>query len=325
MTLRPIALTAILAGLSISNAVCGQKVQQRTIQATPAVSAVLASALPQTKVLDCNDAAQSLTRNNRTFHLSQQGLEVQGSDQEGHRWTAVTPASNILKCEVWTAPLKGGLPEDLIFLTADEIGGYSSELTILFFDKTGKPHPWQARGAFTSSSAGIQQLALNKGNGNAELIVPQREGDKFDGYAYVQNLYKVTPTGVSKVVGSDGANSWPSVSGNAKALVGTESRPTESDTFSSGSAAQAASPLRLTDVLSSKEDEPLIYSDGSKTRYPLIAIVDKADGSRKIFFNGDTPDAVSEIEKGLYNVQLKGSTCEEEECRPFILLAKASR
>lgn len=215
------------------------------------------------------------------------------------------------------------MPEDLLFLTADETGGYASELTILFFDKQGRPHPWQARGAFTSTEAGIQQIALDPSTQNTQLVVPLREGGKFDGYAYVHNLYKMTPSGISKLVIADGANSWPSVSGNAKALVGTEKNVTELDTFDSASVPRTASPLKLVNVLSSRDDEPLVFSDSTKTRYPLIVVIDKADGSRRIFFDGDTPDAIAEIQKGNFKVQLKGSTCEEEECRPFILTARA--
>jgi hypothetical protein len=48
----------------------------------------------------------------------------------------------------------------------------------------------------------------------------------------------------------------------------------------------------------------------------------KSDGSRQIFFDENTPDGIAEIKKGNFSIRLKGTTCEEEECRPFIMVAK---
>jgi len=220
---------------------------QSTPTTPPAVSAVLSQTIEQTKVTDCTGAAQIVPWGNSTaLHLTQDGLSVVGRDLQGNTWSTVLPASGVMKCEVWSAVLRKGYPADLLFLSADSMGDrYNSELTILFFDKSGRPHPWQARGGFTSTSAGISQLASDKTTGFARLVVPIREGERSAGFVYVHNLFQTTPTGVAKIVGLDTNSSWPLVSGNQKALVGTESKATNSESFDASETVDQTKTLKL--------------------------------------------------------------------------------
>jgi hypothetical protein len=308
--------------LALTSPMVAQQRVSATIARTQAVSAILASPAPQTKVADCVDATQPLPwSTSTTLFFTTDGLRISGEDLEGHSWNTVVPASNVMKCEVWTAELREGFPPDLIILNADQMGGYQSELTILFFDKEGRPHPWQATGAFTSTSSGIQQIALDKATGNSQLVVPVREGDKFSGYVYVHDLFRLNSSGINKVVGSEQSEVWPQITGNAKLLVGTEANLTRSESLDSVDSS-IEPPLSLANVGSLDEDKPLTFSNGQAMRIPLIIVVVKSDGSRHIFFDENTPDGISEIKKGKYSIRIKGSACEEEECRPFIMVAK---
>lgn len=285
---------------------------------------ILANRLSQTKVADCADAVQTIPwGNTTTLHFSKDGLELTGRDLQGRAWATSLPAGGITKCEVWSASLRKGFPEDLLILNADPMGGkYATVLTILFFDKSERPHPWQAKGGFTSTKAGIQQLASDETSGNAKLIVALREGEKLSGYTYVYSLFKINANSVAKVVGNDGDNSWPIITGNRNFKSGSETKATETDSFETSDPLQGAKDLTLVSVLPLSEEERLIFSDGTKTRLPSIVVVEKTDGSRRIYFDGETTDGIDEIKRGSYAVRLKGTACEEEECRPFIILAK---
>jgi hypothetical protein len=292
------------------------------ITRTKAVNTALANPVEQTKVTDCADATYPVSwQNNASLLFAPHGLQIKGVDLEGHSWSTVVPVSNVMKCEVWSAELRKGLPPDLLILNADEMGGYQSELTILFFDRNGRPHPWQATGAFTSTSSGIQQVATDQGTSNARVVVPIREGDKFSGYAYVHNLFRISAGGIEKVVGSENSAVWPQISGNAKVLVGTEANMTKSESFDADDVSPEAT-RTLAKVGSPDDEKPLTFSDGQTTRIPQIVVVVKSDGSRQIFFDENTPDGIAEIKKGNFSIRLKGTTCEEEECRPFIMVAK---
>ncbi len=228
------------------------------------------------------------------------------------------PGGTIMECEIWAVPLRRGYQQDLVFFSGEWLGRNVAELTILFFDEDGRPSPWQATGEWTESAAGVEQLARNETTGGAVLVYPVREGDPFSP-GYVYSLFRVEANGIRKIV--DGT--WPVVSGDPKALVGTERMRTESEVFGSPEASAIKSWPRVRDAGDMGTSEDVVYSDGSRSRYPAMAMLDKADGSRRIYLDGYTLDAMKEVKAGGYRVERRGDTCEEEECRPFLLVGVA--
>ncbi len=227
-----------------------------------------------------------------------------------------------MRCEIWSAVFRKGYPEDLIFFHNEWEGRDVAELTILFFDKAGRPYPWQATGEWTLTGKGVEQLALDTASGNAQLVYPVREGDQRAALAYVYKLFRITPEGIAEVVSAEKSGPWPAVSGDRSALVGTERNRTETELFATPKLKGGSRELTLRSVLPLSSEKSLVYSDGTRTRYPAMVVIDKADGSRRMFLSDNTLDAVQQIAKGSYRLHVQGSTCEEEECRPFLLFAQ---
>lgn len=291
-----------------------------------AVAAILAQPLHQTKLADCDSAMQPTSwRNDTTMRMVDGAFEVKGRDSRGGTWSVSIPGGDVMRCEVWSAVLRRGYPEDLVFFHAEWPSEYGYELTILFFDTAGRPTPWQAAGGWTSPEAGlrtgIDQLVLEREGGDAELIMPVREGAWSSGFVYVYSLLRISRDGIGKVLGMENGVAWPVIEVDREALAGTERDKTETESFLCSEAAESGG-LTLRSVLPPDSKESLVYTDGTKTRYPAMVVVDKADGSRRtIFLGGYVVDAIKRIGKGNYRLHLQGSTCEEEECRPFLLFA----
>ncbi len=282
-----------------------------------AVAAALAHPLQQIKVGDCDgDATTIRWRGGVVIHQSPHSgvAEVTGRDRWGRTWSVTVPGGSNMECEIWAATLRKGYAEDLLFFNGEWVGRNVAELTILFFDRDGQPYPWTATGEWTETGAGVDQLAMDEATGNAVLVYPVREGDKFSP-GYVYSLFRITADGIAKVVNG----TWPAVSGDPKAPAGTERKKTESELFKTPDASAKGGWLRVRAGGPPETGKEPAYSDGSKSRYPAMVVLDRADGSRRIYLDGDTPDAIKEAEAGGYRVQRQGTTCEEEECRPFVL------
>lgn len=290
------------------------------------VASVHTAELEQTKVLDCTSAKSTEWRRTTVLDYTSDGLSISGRDLQGHPWKTVIPASGVMKCEVWSAKLRPNFGDDLVVLNYGSSGsGYDNELTVLFFDKEGRPVPWAATGGFVSTRNGISQLARLNATGSAGIVVPLREGDRHDGYVYVSQLYSVSDDAVTKVVGLRGDAKWPVIVGNPRALVGNESNDAlsaqitpfpEETTASSQTAALRASKLSL-----GGEGYTVSLSNGAKIAVPCIVVTDEPVNGREIFFAGDVLDGVQEAVKDGMAVKIQGQSCEEEECRPFILWA----
>ena len=282
-----------------------------------AVVAALGHPLPQTKVGDCDgDATMIEWRRGVVIHQSPHSgiAEVTGRDRRGRAWNVTVPGGSNMECEIWAATLRKGYAEDLIFFSGEWVGRNVAELTILFLDRDGRPYPWTATGNWTETDAGVDQLAMDEATGNAVLVYPVREGDKFSP-GYVYSLFRITGDSIAKVVN----RTWPAVSGDPKALAGTERKGTESELFKTPDASAEQGWLRVRAGGATGTSGELAYSDGSKSRYPAMVVLDRADGSRRVYLDGETPGAMKAAQTGGYRVQRQGTTCEEEECRPFVL------
>lgn len=299
--------------------------QQQSDSGTQAASAVAALEklqLKQDKVANCVDARMSLHWKDVTIAYGESGLQLSGITSQNAHWTAIAPASGVFTCEVWAANLyKGASPSLLIFSGSHDPEGYGSELTILSFDSMGLPVPWQAVGHFNSNKSGIMQL-ISQGDGKSSLILSKREGDRLDGFAYVHDLIEINAAGFTKINGNRLSSNWPIITGNLKSLSGTEHNQSLTETFSEHSGQSDVITLKSV-VLPNPSTGVggITLSDGTQSMFPLMLQVDATDGSRNIYIAGDVPETLQNLIKKTYSARLVGQTCEEEECRPLLLIA----
>lgn len=316
--------------LSILLALTGHAIAQNTIsKQKPAMIASLENkTLEQHKIIDCATAQSPVEWKGMTINHSENGLTLSGYDHNGGTWQATIPAGSIMSCEVWAATLAKGQPEDVIVFNRDE-NKYDSQLTILRFNRDGRPMPWLAHGNFNVTAKGVTQIVQDSTTGNAGVIVPQREGDRHSGYAYVYHLIAVSPTGMQKELGEKYSAQWPIITGNRKFLSGTETRDTlseQTDTSATAMSAQAGEGVTLESVIPPGKGPDglgsVALSNGKSIMFPSILVVDSRLGNRSIYFAGDVPDQLEKMTNSKYSVRLEGTTCEEEECRPLLLIAK---
>ena len=342
------AVIVLMASITV---LWGQQSQKNSAALPEKVASVLSHPLRQAKVANCADTAQALPwRNETTISYSSIGLKLTGMDALGRSWTTVVPASNIMTCEIWSAKLGNQTRDDLEIINySSDAGGYNTELTILFFDSEGRPVPWQARGHFESSEKGIVQIALDQ-RGDAMIVVPTRTGDRWGGYAYINDLYKITDSGVTKET-DNAQGSWPVITGNVRVLSKREltdmravnlklsaessvqsgprivkitrarlpsKTPTEQPSTSAPTNMLNAR-VSIPDVEAESQETKLILSDGTSMLLPRILVVDNANGNRDIFFDQNVPDGVEQLKGSPCTVRATGVGCEEEDCHPFIL------
>ena len=295
---------------------------------SPQVRKLLKSPLKQTKVTDCGAAVREVQWGTTRISYTPEGLRLDGLQSSGATWEAILPASNVLKCEVWSAVLKTGGKPSLLVFKAPETGGIEGgELTVLAFDAQNRPFPWKAAGAFTSTGQGITQVTSDETTGVTKLLVPVRQGDPHAATVDVTSLFKWNTIGFSKVIGPDSTGAvWPLISGSDNALSGKERLltstvdPTTAD--ASTKALSTTSVVKISERTSFSEEEPVILSNGQKTRFPAMLVLDRADGSRAIFVDEHVVEGVDEVIKLGASVTLQGTSCEDDECRPFVMLAK---
>ena len=315
-----------LLGIFFACVSCLTLSAQSASRLSPQVISALQQPAPQEKVADCLDTQRDvLWNNNVVLRSTAEGLTVSGRGARSRAWNTIVPISGVMQCEIWSAALAKGQAKSLLILVGDEMGGtYGASLTILSFDQENMPIPWQARGSFTSTKTGIAQIVRNTIAGGTQILVSHRQGDRHDGYAYITSLYNATDIGLAKFIGKDGGgNQWPFLSGNLSALTGNESKATRSINY--GREGAPSKRLSISQVLGYDQPQPILYSDGSKTRYPAIVEMNRLNGSRTIYFDENVPDGVAEAKRSDAKVALKGTACDGEECGPFLLVAEAGR
>jgi hypothetical protein len=319
MNFKLLTLTLILTATQVINAQIQGDQQNRS---SALISTLEHNQVKQNKVADCTDARTPIQWNGITLSYSSEGLHLSGIGIDGTRWTAAVPASGIFTCEVWTTRLYKGSKGDLIIMSRNhDPEGFDTELTIFTFDQRQLPIPWQSIGKFTSTKDGITQIVKENEGGDSALIIPIRQGDKYDGFAYVQHLIEVKATGFKKITGSRFSLNWPIISGNQKALSGAEGKDILSENIETSDAGGQTSLQSVASPSPKNGIGGITLSDGTKSMFPAMLVVDSLARTRTIYFAGDVPDALNDMQKKTYDVQLTGQTCEEEECRPLLMFA----
>ncbi len=314
----------LIAGLIFTISTVSQA--QRSV--APQVAERLKTPLKQTKVMDCEEAVHEVPWGSTRLTYTVEGLHLDGLQSSGAVWQTIVPASNALKCEVWSANLQKGAKPSLLIFKAPEMGGVEGgELTVLSFDDRGRPFPWKATGGFTSTAEGITQVTTDPATGSAQILVPVREGDPHAESAEVISLFLWQNGGFSKVVGADSSGAkWPVISGSEGALTGTErlrtSSLSRSDVTSATSMVDVSANVKVVKRGDFSEAEPLLLSNGQRLKFPAMLVFDRADGSRVIFLDEHVVDGVDEAIRLGATVAVRGTKCESEECRPFVMVAR---
>jgi hypothetical protein len=283
-------------------------------------------------------------------------LTFQGTDLTGGSWNAKLRITG-LGCTIFKGDIDNNGEPDLVVYSPGigDRGSYGTSLTILLFDKTGKPFPWQATGRFTLVNGGIQEIKQDsKGVAiiqTSELGLAAWGGVSFVSYIYRfsdgrvtashetfegiefphliaanQNDSRTTHTASAIDLSTDvvarGAVS-PVRSTDAKLVrYGMESgSSTLAAKTSSVAAGPIANPTIDLNALSSTGNQ-IVASDGSKFELPDILVIDDAAGSRQIVFHPEDSDFKQMTDKK-YQIHPTGLNCSDPDgCRPFIVWAK---
>lgn len=284
-------------------------------------------------------------------------LSFWGTDLTGNSWNAKLPITG-LGCVVFKSDIDNNGQPDLVIYSPGitDRGSYGTSLTILLFDETGKPFPWQATGRFTLVDGGIQEIRQDsKGVAiiqTSELGLAAWGGISFASYLYRfsdgrattsqetfegiefphliaanENDSRITQTVRSIDLSTNvvrGATS-PVQSTDAKFVrYGTESG-SSTRAASASSVAAAVDPIANPTIDSSalsSTREQILASDGSKLELPDILVIDDTEGSRQIVFHPEDAD-MKQMAGGKYRIHPTGLDCSDpDDCQSFIIWAK---
>lgn len=279
--------------------------------------------LKQTKVASCSDLSLALSWGpNDIQYMSDGDLVISGIDQLGRSYHAVK-AANITGCEIWSADLNRDGTQDLIILTPgeDSSGGYDAALSIIFFDKNGYPFPWKAIGKFTADENGVQQIVLAPTpTSHAGVIVPTKEGLAGPNANLAFQLYAFSPSVVEKVSGKAIGVTWPTFANPTPQLIAH--RKAASLSFNQDEPVQSErlkpNLLNHNFVLATSK---LVLNNGQELEPPAILVEDNVDDSRVINFD-PVPEDIEKLVSKAEQITPMGESCDEEECRPLIWVAR---
>lgn len=309
------------------------------------VDSVLAERFPQTKVGDCDyNKNASLHYKGTEIQLSENGaISISGVAIDGRYWEASIDVSPIARCEIWSADLAQGRPSALIVMAwnLDSSGGWQTALNLLLFNDQGMPMPWRASSSFDVDAKGVREIVRLPGDANASILVPVREGDRTNGFAYAYDLYDVVGDRLRSVTDIRYGVKWPfipnkrqdlaaltveqltslskktSSAENAEILVEIDMLHERLSTFDSSATPE---PRRIINLARHPGDDKLQLKieDGPTVGFPEILMEDTSDSNRSINFQPDEDDArktISNPKKTLFI----GRGCMDRSCNPLIM------
>jgi hypothetical protein len=283
-------------------------------------------------------------------------LLIQGTSLAGTAWKASLRISG-LGCTIFHANLDNNGQQDLVIYSPGitDQGAYGTSLSILLFDKSGDPFPWQATGRFTLVKEGIQEIRRDaKGvviMQTSELGLPA-----WGGISFVSYLYRLADTRViasqESFEGIDfphvvaASQGDPKITRSANAInlstnmvaLDSNSPVQNADAMFMRYGAESSSAVAASTMSSAKSNpitnptidanalsnagEHMIVSDGSKLDLPDILVVDNARGARHIVFHPEDTD-VKQLAGKKYRIHPTGLNCSDpDDCHPFIVWAK---
>jgi hypothetical protein len=310
---------------------------------------------PLSRIATCDKAGSLYRSADLDISTNRAQLFIEGRDLTDRSWSATLSVTG-LGCEIFQNDLDGnGLPDLVIYTPGiDDRGSYGTTLTILLFDKQGKPFPWQATGRFTLVDAGIQEMVRTT-NG-LEIIQTMEVGlPAWDGISFLSLMYRLENGRVASVPGAYAGIQFPHIVKANQTDARIERTAGKVDLSTTAIAFSMSSPVQDTDAqfvryekntssqksssstavaaqqivnpgidmsAQSKSEPYVIASDGSQIDTPSILVVDKSDGSRRIFFHPEDGD-FNQLNAAKYRIHQTGSDCTGlDDCHPFIVWAK---
>jgi hypothetical protein len=341
MKMNSRAMVFFLASLCVPTVAAAEEVAADN----PTVAMVLAERLPQTKVGDCDYSENASLNYKRTeIHFSENGeISISGFAIDGSHWKASINVSPAAGCEIWSAELAQGRPPALIIMAwnLDSSGGWQTALDLILFNDQGMPMPWRALSFFDVDAKGVQEIVRLPGAANASILVPVREGERTDGFAYAYDLYDVVEDRLRRVTDVRYGVKWPfipnkrqdletstigqltslskktSPAENAEILVEVDMLHERLSTFNSIATPE---PRRIISLARHPGDNnlQLEIEDGPTVGFPEILMEDTSDSSRSMNFQPDEDDvrkAISNPKKTLFI----GRGCMDRSCNPLIM------
>ncbi len=293
------------------------------VPAVPAVQAVLAleqsRSLTQRRISTCSDLPTRLQWGRSDLQYTSGDLVVSGTDQAGRTYVA-TKGTGLPGCQIWSADLDGNGQRDLLILTPgqDSSGGYDTELSVLLFGTDGRPFPWKATGNFTSNGAGIREVIRAPSGRGASVIVPTEEGLAGLDASLAFQVYTFVPDGVTKATGSAFGLNWPILVNSTP-----EMERHQKAAALSFDQERLPAPVRLRAGSGQKvsAQSMLALDNGQQTKPPATLVEEDASGGRTITFD-PMPSDLERLLAQSARVVTVGRSCEEEECRPLVMIAR---
>lgn len=318
----------------------------------PIPAHVLKKRFPQVEIGDCS---VSMVANHPhdpvpTATLNAEGITVQpvdgslvvsGADRNGFTWHVTFP-NEPGGCSAWKADLDHNGRTDLIVATFDpNSGGKDVTLTILMIDDQGRPVPWQSRGYFDVDNKGVRELLDLNGDGSAELLVLQIEGDKFNGTRSLISLYKAKNAYWMRSAGVYGGVAFPlkkPSNGRFREEEDLSTEPVQSgpifrvESLIRGSQDDCGVQLPVNRTvngsavvdsakvgeLEAKCFDRMVLSNGYTSRLPKIVVIELRETRRAAI--GSVEQLAAEVRDSRLSVRLSGISCDTG-CRPFMLWA----
>ena len=291
----------------------------------PAISYLQENQVRQTKIGDCGySATPVLAHNLLTISSYEDGtILITGNSNGSIAWSARLEIAPVSRCEVWMTDPASEISPTIFIVTwgINSSGGWDTKLSVLLFDKQGKPMPWQVMSHFTTNNIGVQEVVRPPGSEVRSILVPTRE--KTDnGFTYIYDLYDIVGDRIQSVTSNRYGLKWPSIPKNKPDIKAHHVINALSTTEASATAERDHLPSRMTALARRPDDDNLQIQleNGAVARMPQILVEDTAKGERRIIFEPTETD-LRRLVKSDAKVQLIGRSCDWENCTPLILRA----
>lgn len=267
---------------------------------------------------------------------------LQGRDRSGIPWRVQASYPGDGGCRFVAYDLDRNGYADLIFLTANGGSGPAGvTMTIVAFDRLGRPVPWQATGPFALEGDRILNLVDLDGNGKVELLFPfvEEYGLKGDTAVHI-SLYTVSDGYFRRVVGTFAGQRFPAETPAGvpltdepdltNAVEGTAPRDTiatvqprqNTACWLEGISLKDAGIVLVPDSAGSRECEGYLqFQQTGKMPGSLILAADLPNEGRVINIDHSSEQVLRQVISLKMRVAFAGRSCETG-CRPLIMWAR---
>ena len=323
---------------------------EKTSLSNSVIARVLERQIDQTKIGDCPYSGKPffLYKQMKLSSAQDGDLRISGFSNDGSGWNASIEFAQVARCEVWTAELSPGNPPSIIILTwgIDSSGDWGTNLSLLLFDEQGKPMPWQAISHFDINEKGVQEIVRLPGQEKVSIVIPIQEGDRFNGFTYLYDLYDIVGDRVQRVTDVRYGVKWPLIPPNRPDIEAHHLLDTLTTVEPMAKAGLNESPSHATRLVHDSSDKniqielengspmsqscppPDCWRDSgavaSLIRRPKIMVEDRAEHERSIIF-GPSEDDLRKLAEKNTTTKVIGKRCDWDECSPLILKATLTR